>query len=267
MTYWWQYRSDTPGSGAYGGIEPQCPGCYAKPDTNIAVPAGTPITALMPGVITDVENRGAFAGGLSVTERLTNALNSVAQYMSFNFLGGTSVYKGESVSAGQQVGTAGSPTGTLFALGLGADPVWGTTHFSQYQGDGSPLTNPQKLVLDPLLAGKSLGGGNVTPGPTVDCSFCNQLGPMAVPCLAACNAGSAAGTQFGSNLAPQQVAVYGQLGHIMQNLTTPSFWVRVGIGAAAIVLIVMALLYFVKDTAPAKGAEHTVEKSAMVAAV
>lgn len=60
-------------------------------------------------------------------------------------------------------------------------------------------------------------------------------------------------------------AFSGQAGIIVQNLTTPSFWIRIGIGVAAIVLIVLALLYFVKDSAPAKGAEHTVKKSAMVA--
>src|SRR6266571_2590944 len=185
---WYTYRSDTPGSGAYGGIEPQCPGCYDKPDTNIAVPAGTPITALLPGVITDVENLGTNAGGLSVTERLTNAINSAAQYMSFNFLGGTSVTKGQQIAAGQQVGTAGSPTGVNFALGLGSDPVWGGSSFSQHQGVGDPLTNPQTQVLDKLKGGQSLASSSCQcPSGSINVAgWCiGGAGSIATPCVGA----------------------------------------------------------------------------------
>jgi hypothetical protein len=180
--------------------------------------------------------------------------------------GGQIVQKGQLIGWSKSqlaVFGSGSATGPAEAeIGLGANTKWGGI-WGAPSDPGSWVSDPRQALVN--VAG---AGGPVTAGPTnpVDCSFCNQLGPMAVPCMAACQSGSAAGTQFSSTASPQQLAVLGQAGHILQNLTTPDFWVRVGIGIAAIVLIVFALLFFIKDTEPAKGAEHAVEKSALVAA-
>ena len=159
---WYTYPQDQPGGG-YGEIlDPVCQsgGCnYLKPDTNIAVPSGTPITALLPGTVTDVSSRGTGNGGLSVTVKLDNALNSLAQYVSYNFLGGTNVRVGQRVNAGQQVGTAGSPTGINFALALGNSPSWGSGAGFQYNATGNPLLDPRQLLSKFTSTGNGGNGG------------------------------------------------------------------------------------------------------------
>jgi hypothetical protein len=146
---WWQYPADSPGGGYQEITDPF--GNYLKPDTNIAVPAGTPITALLPGTVTDVSSRGTGDGGLSVTVKLDNAINSMAQYVSYNFLGGANVQVGQHLSSGQQLGVAGSPLGVDFALGLGVSPSWGAQ--CPQCSSKQPLLDPRQL-LNAALAGK-----------------------------------------------------------------------------------------------------------------
>lgn len=168
---WYMYPSDQPGGG-YGEIlDPVCQGgrcSYLKPDTNIAVPSGTPITALLSGVVTDVSNKGAGGGGLSVTVKLDNALNSLAQYVSYNYLGSANVQVGQRLSAGQQLGIAGSPTGINFALALGSSPSWGGSGFQQ-NASGNSLLDPRPVLnaaVSGTLSKLNLGGifsGSGTP--------------------------------------------------------------------------------------------------------
>src|SRR6266702_707242 len=82
---------------------------------------------------------------------------NIARYASFNYLGSSGVHVGQSIQPGQQIGTAGSPTGINFGLGLGADPSWGGRNFSQYQGRGDSKTDP-RIVLSSLASGKTPSG-------------------------------------------------------------------------------------------------------------
>src|SRR6266849_5576447 len=148
---WYNYPLDAPGGG-YGQIPEPLNHSYLKPDTNIAVPTGVPITSWDSGVITDVSNKGSNAGGLSVTQRLNHPPNSSALYASFNYLGSSSVHVGQVIQPGAQIGVAGSPTGINFALALGNTPSWGSGNFPQARGD--QLYNPH-LILDSLRSGNT----------------------------------------------------------------------------------------------------------------
>lgn len=153
---WFQYTIDTPGS-SYGQITDPL-GNYKKPDVNIAVPSGTPITSLTDGVVTDVSDHGLSGGGLSVVIRMTTPLNSLATHAAYNFLGSTSVRVGQSVTMGQQIGTAGSPYGIYTAVGLTPDNTWGNGSF-YLNAQGNPLLDPH-LLLDgaPSSGISNLGG-------------------------------------------------------------------------------------------------------------
>lgn len=185
---WYMYPWDSPGGG-YGEIcDPQsgytngkCN--YLKPDTNIAVPSGTPITALTSGVVTNIQDK-PYAGGLSVTVKMDQALNSLAQYVNYNFLGGTSVNVGQRVSVGQQIGTAGSPYGIDFALALSSGPVWGGSGF-QYNAQGNPLLDPRQLLnaaKGGTLPTSSVQSG-VTGGASTSSQSPSQCAPWDIPCL------------------------------------------------------------------------------------
>jgi len=161
---WYTYPLDSPGGGYQEMIDPM--GNYLKPDTNIAVPSGTPITTWDSGTITSVVDRGRALAGLSVTEKLDHPPNNEAQYASFNYLGSSSVSVGDRVSSGQQIGVAGSPYGVNFALGLGITPIWG----AQCPQCSNPQPNlDPRLILYPLRGGKGVPSSGVSTGnPTLD---------------------------------------------------------------------------------------------------
>lgn len=224
-TPWYAYPADRPGTG-YGFTEPQCPGCYKKPDVNIAVPSGTAITALLPGTISSSQDLGGTAGGLSVTEKLDQPLNQFAQYVSYNFLGTTEAYVGEHVIPGTEIGTAGSKYGVYQAVGLGVDPVWGHGQF--IAGSGNPLTNPETQLIDKLKAGlpiQDLGSGltfEVSQPGQSGCPWYCALTPFATwgPC-SGCTAQSTGNTQADNALKA--------LNDTLNNLTAPEWWARVGV--------------------------------------
>lgn len=183
---WYTYPMDSPGGGYGEGIDPVCGGgkycSYLKPDTNLAIPPGVPITALLPMTVTDVSSRGSGDGGLSVTGKLDNPLNGLAQYISYNFLGSAGVSVGQHLSPGDQLGVSGSPTGIDFALGLGPSPSWGSGSFPQ--GSGNPLTDPRQVLKSilnglPLPTGTGTGTGTQSIGIT-DCG--NITDPNFIPC-------------------------------------------------------------------------------------
>lgn len=170
---WYLYPVDSPGGGYGQLLDPYCARCgccdYLKPDTNIAIPQGTPITALRSGVVTDVTDHGGGAGGLSVVIQDNNPINSVATHEAYNFLGSSSVRVGQQIQAGQQIGKAGSPYGVNFALALTPDNTWGGQSFN-LNARGDPRLNPMQL-LSPARAGQPLpqntgdttgGGGGLT---------------------------------------------------------------------------------------------------------
>lgn len=152
MGLWYTYPLDSPGGGYQEMIDPL--GNYLKPDTNIAIPAGTSITTWDSGTITSVVDRGRALAGLSVTEKLDNPPNKEAQFASFNYLGNSSVSVGQHVTRGQKIGTAGSPYGINFALGLGVSPVWGAQ---------CPQCNTMNSNLDPRIVLNSLRSGQGIP--------------------------------------------------------------------------------------------------------
>jgi len=161
------YPLDTAGGG-YGSTEPLCPGCYKKPDTNIGVPSGTPITALASGIVSDSSDKGRTSGGLSVTVKLDQAINSNATHMSYNYLGRSIVSPGQRVNAGQIIGYAGSPYGILTAFGLTSDSSWGCCAGFQLNARGDPSVDPRP-VLAAIRAGKPLPSGNPNPSPSCSC--------------------------------------------------------------------------------------------------
>jgi hypothetical protein len=148
---WYSYPQDDPGGGYGENVEPlvahePLDKQYKKPDTNIRVPDGTPITALLSGKVTDVSDRGKSAGGLSVTVLLKKPINSVATHISYNYLGSAQVRSGDPVQAGQTIGIAGSPTGILFAIALGSDDVWGQGPGFVLNAKGDPLLDPRPVL-------------------------------------------------------------------------------------------------------------------------
>ena len=146
------------------GAYPDPMGPYPKPDSNICAPAGTPITALAPGVVTGATTPSWSSGQPSVTVKLDTPLNSLATHMAYSFLDTMTVQAGQRVNTGDILGYArGSGVCTAFALT--ADDVYGTQTFSQY--DGNPLLNPVPF-LNSLLSGKP-----ITPNPGTGTSNSN----------------------------------------------------------------------------------------------
>ena len=164
---WYMY----PRIDQYGGPEPY--GNFPKPDSNILVPEGTPVTSPLSGVVSGINAPdGSMPGwGAVVTIKLSTPYNPVADHMAFLHL--TSIapglHVGSPVSVGQQIGIAGSggatPPGTQpAALGFafyhgdyyGYGPTW-----SQYVG--SPQLNPVPF-LDSLKGGAPITGGTTTGG-------------------------------------------------------------------------------------------------------
>ena len=163
---WYLFPVDNPGGGYGQLLDPYCARCgccsYLKPDTNIAIPQGTPITALRSGVVTDVTDHGGGAGGLSVVIKDDNPINSVATHEAYNFLGSSSVHIGQRIQAGEQIGKAGSPYGINFALALTPDNTWGGQSFD-LNARGDPRLNPMQL-LSPARAGQPLPQGAAASG-------------------------------------------------------------------------------------------------------
>lgn len=183
---WYTYPQDSPGGGYGEMIDPVCAGggcSYLKPDTNIAVPSGTPITALLPGIVSAVDYNGTGNGGLSVTVQLDNALNSLAKYVSYNFLGSANVQVGQHLSSGQQLGTAGSPTGINFALGLGPSAHWGAVCPGC---SGNPLTDPRILLREATSGTLPLSGSigsNLSSSTGGGTTSASQCAPWDVTCI------------------------------------------------------------------------------------
>ena len=158
---WWTYPIDSKG-GSYGQITDPLGG-YLKPDVNVAVPSGVPITSLTNGVVTDVSDHGLSGGGLSVVVQMMPPLNTLATHVAYNYLGSASVRVGQQIAMGQQVGVAGSKYGILTAIGLTPDNVWGGPSF-YLNAQGNKMLDPHLL-----LTGSTSGGGitiNLTNGST-----------------------------------------------------------------------------------------------------
>ncbi len=161
----------------YGGVEPY--GGFAKPDSNILVPDGTPITSPALGVVSGLNapDGSLPAWGAVVTIKMITPYNSVATHIAFLHLTtiASGLHVGSQVSVGTVIGTAGSGPSAAgsqkAALGFafyngdyyGYGPSW-----AQYLG--SAQLNPVPY-LESLKSGKVIipppvtGGGGVAKPP------------------------------------------------------------------------------------------------------
>ena len=234
---------------------------------------GTPVFALASGPVmgTDrLETGGARIGGV-LSQRI-NVPGAGLQDIYYQHLDLLPQFKqcawgtcGEYVSSGQQIGT----TSYIGETEVGFNPDWGSGWGTRLQHPAPWSNNPESLISSLMGAGPAGPTDCQCPAGSVNVfGWCvGGAGSIATPCGPGNTAiGPQSATDVAAASAIGQVGVLSQTSKILQNLTTPNFWVRVGLGIAAIVLIVFALLYFIKDTAPAQGAKNTVEKSALVAA-
>lgn len=142
-TPWWDYnRID-----AFGTIDPQGP--YWKPDSNIQVPGNYPVTALLPGTVTNVERTSW--GQTVVTVKLDTPLNSLATHTFYEHLSGATVSQGQRVNQGDLIGYNNPPGSVPLGFGLYPGDVYGYgPGWNQLQNDlkpgGAGLLNPTNLL-------------------------------------------------------------------------------------------------------------------------
>ena len=123
---------------------PDPDGAFPKPDSNILVPDGVPITALASGVVSGINAPDGSQPGFGqvVTVKLDTPLNPIADHMAYLHLNQISCSQGQRVTFGTPVGVAGpnpQNAGTGFALYHDAYYGFGRT-WAQYVG--SPELNP-----------------------------------------------------------------------------------------------------------------------------
>lgn len=140
---WWTYpRIDN-----FGTTDPQ--GNYWKPDSNIQLPGSYPVTALLPGTVTGVQQTSW--GQVVVTIKLDVPLNMLATHTFYEHMGSASVGVGQHVNQGDLIGY-NNPQG-LAPLGFGLYPgdAFGSgPGWNQLQSDlapgGSGWLNPVNLL-------------------------------------------------------------------------------------------------------------------------
>lgn len=140
---WWDYpRIDN-----FGQQDPQ--GSYWKPDSNIEIPGGYPVAALLPGTVSNVQTTSW--GQTVVTIALDNPLNSEATHTFYEHLSQASVVAGNHVNAGDIIGY-NNPAGQVpLGFGLYSGDTYGSgSAWSQLQSDlapgGAGLLNPVNLL-------------------------------------------------------------------------------------------------------------------------
>lgn len=167
----------------YGMPDPY--GGFPKPDMNVDVPAGDPITALFSGVVSGINDPsgGVPSWGNVITIKMDNPYNSVATHTAYLHLASIApgLKVGDRISAGQIVGYSG---GTNPGPGLQNASVGFAFYNGDYYGfgptwtkyNGSPLLDPTKLFND-LQSGNFVVGTsyqNTNPIPVQD--LLNALG-------------------------------------------------------------------------------------------
>lgn len=147
------------------GHYPDPVGLYAKPDSNIDCPAGTPITALASGTVTSVRLQPWGPLAWSITVRLDQALNEVATHMAYNYVESPQVSAGQHVAFGDTLASAGNPYGIGTSFALCDSDVYGTsTQNSPFRGTYiNPALNPVPF-LDSLKSGSG-GQSNASGSP------------------------------------------------------------------------------------------------------
>lgn len=128
---WYMYpRVDNIGS-------PDPFGGFAKPDSNIQLPAGYPVTALLAGTVTSVDSSSPW--GCAVTVKLDSPINSLATHTAYLHMGGINVTQGQHVNVGDLVGTNGGSN----ACGTQKVPLG----FALYSGDAYGYGNAWNTLM------------------------------------------------------------------------------------------------------------------------
>ena len=142
---WWQY----PFSNDFGGTEPY--GNFPKPDINIQVPAGVPISNITPGVVTAIDTSSAY--GYVVTIKMDRPYNNLATHAAYLHMGTVEVAQGQRVEMYDRLGTAGPPTGGSFQnapLGFAFYPGdkygYGNEWNQYFQITSTPQLNPYNFL-------------------------------------------------------------------------------------------------------------------------
>lgn len=141
---WWTYpRIDN-----FGTLDPQGP--FWKPDSNIQLPGGYPIGAILPGTVTSVQNT-TFGGQVAVTIKLDSPINGLATHTFYEHMSQAAVSAGQHVTFGQLIGynnPAGAvPLGFGFYSGdvYGSGSAWGVLQNDLAPG-GQGLLNPVNML-------------------------------------------------------------------------------------------------------------------------
>lgn len=172
---WWNYnRLDN-----YGHF-PDPQGNYKKPDVNVLVPYGYPVTMPMSGIVSGINSPDGSIPpyGATVTIKLDQPLNTLATHLAFLHMADITVRLNQRVSIGTVVGHAGdgnhaagsAPASLGVALTHGQYYGFGSDW--QYNANADPNLNPAPFI-DSLktggLSGFSLfSTGGALPGTGVD---------------------------------------------------------------------------------------------------
>lgn len=150
------------------GEYPDPAGPYRKPDSNIQVPGGYPITALLSGTVTSVQT--TTWGQRVITVKLDKPLNDEATHTFYEHMSSSTVTAGQHVAAGDLIGY-NNPSGTVpLGFGLYSGDVYGSgPAWDQLQNDlapgGANKLNPVNLLNQASkgnLVVEGTGGGGFT---------------------------------------------------------------------------------------------------------
>lgn len=137
-------------------------GKFPKPDSNIQVTDGHPVTALLAGTVTNIDRTSAW--GCAVTIKLDKPLNQLATHTAYLHLAGSiPVSVGQHVNAGSLIGFSGG------SLACGSQKV--PLGFALYNGDTygyGPAWNTQMQYVTTLL----------NPVPLLNAASSGQLGNL-----------------------------------------------------------------------------------------
>lgn len=225
----------------FGQLDPQGP--YWKPDSNIQLPGFYPVTALLGGTITSLQQTGF--GQDVVTLKLDQPLNQEATHTFYEHLSSFAPGEvvGEHVNAGQLIGYNNPPGQVPLGFGLYSGDVYGSgSAWTQLQQDlapgGAGLLNPTQL-LNNAQSGQPMTStlNNISSSSNSSCPwYCVFMPP-----------GSLMHDQFCSNCssAPDPTAqAAGQFG--IGDVLTGHFWQRVGIYVLGGVLILIGVSKMMK---------------------
>jgi hypothetical protein len=153
---WYTYpRVDAIGTpDPYGG--------FPKPDTNIQLPDGYPVTSLFSGLVTGVDSTSGWA--CSVTIKLDKPINALATHTAYLHMGPIAVKMGARVKAGQYIG----PNGGGGACGAQKVPLG----FALYNGDNYGYGAAWALMTKANLLGP------LNPVPVILAAIAGKLGDL-----------------------------------------------------------------------------------------